>query len=72
VKRPGDPIELGDILGHPQEPYERYARVVAIRKDDCRPMQRVIFRLFRNKHEKWPTGEYRNGAFICAWESEEQ
>jgi hypothetical protein len=68
-KKPGDTVALGDILGHPMEPHRRYARVVAIRKDDCRPIEQVIFRTFRSEDEKWPTGEFRSSVFICAWEA---
>jgi hypothetical protein len=69
-KRPGDSIALGDIIGHPLEPYQRYARIVAIRKDDCRRMDAVIFRLFKDNTERWPSGEYCSSAFICPWEDE--
>lgn len=69
-KYPGDVVELGDTLGHPLEPYRRYGRVVAIRKDDCRANQRVVFRCFTPTDDQWPTGEYRTSAFICAWEDE--
>jgi hypothetical protein len=67
-KRAGDPVELGDILGNPQEPYERWARVVGLRKDDCRSIEYVIIRLFSNPAERWPTGAYRTTWMTVPWE----
>jgi hypothetical protein len=67
-KRPGDPVALGDIVGHPMEPFERWGRVVGIRKDDCKPIHRTIIRLFVNAQERWPSGEYLTSAFLVAWE----
>lgn len=66
-KNPGDPIELGDILGHPQEPDERYARVMAIRKD-IRNARGVTFRRYEPGDGWFPTGTYGTSAFVCAWE----
>jgi hypothetical protein len=68
VKRAGDTPALGDILGHPQEPYERWARIVGFRKDDCKPIHQVIIRLFANPNERWPSGEYRTTGFLIPWE----
>lgn len=67
-KAPGDVAELGDILGHPMEPYARWARIVGFRKDDCPAMERIIIRLFANPDERWPSGEYRTTPWIVAWE----
>lgn len=67
---PGDRVKLGDTLGHPMEPYRRFGRVVAIRKDNCKAIERVVFRCFKDGDGAWPTGEYRSSAFICAWEGE--
>lgn len=69
LKKPGDRAELGDILGHPQEPDVRWARIVGFRKDDCRPMDRYIIRLFANPDERWPTGEYRATWLLVPWGS---
>jgi hypothetical protein len=68
VKQPGDSIALGDILGHPLEPDERWARVIGIRKDDCRPIESVIIRLFVDRHERFPSGGYRTTWLAVPWE----
>lgn len=66
-KHPGDPVRLGDLLGHPMEPWTRWARVVGIRKDKCMALHRVIVRVFDNDEEPWPTGEYRTTGLPVAF-----
>lgn len=68
TKHPGDTAELGDILGHPQEPFVRWARIVGFRKDDCPAINRVIVRLFASEGEPWPSGEYRTTWLLVPWE----
>lgn len=71
-KRPGDRIELGDTLGHPMEPYRRWARLVAYRKH-ARPIEQFVIRLYRDGDGRWPTGEYRTTSTIGvqAWEGDD-
>jgi hypothetical protein len=66
-KRPGSTIELGDTLGHPNEPDVRYARLVGIRKDECRPLEWYVFHCYRDGDGRWPTGEYRTSWLIQPW-----
>lgn len=68
ARKPGDTARLGDILGHPMEPDLRWARIVGFRKDDCKPIESVIVRLFVNEREHWPTGEYRTTWMLVPWE----
>lgn len=69
LKKPGDTAELGDILGNPQEPSRRWARIVGFRKDrKCPPIESVIVRLFANPDERWPSGEYRTTWLLVPWE----
>lgn len=68
-KKPGMVIELGDELGHPMEPGDRYGRVVGIRKDDCKPIEQIIIRKYEPGDRLGiPTGEYRTSWLIVAYE----
>ena len=67
MKKPGDVIELGDHVGHPMEPYRRWARVVAIRKDDCKQKHRVILRRFKEGDTTFPTGDYVTTALVVPY-----
>jgi hypothetical protein len=66
-------IRLGDELGYTQEPGWLYARVVGIRKDDCPPMKRIIFRRYAPGDRLGvPTGEHRTGWLVTRWERAEE
>lgn len=71
MKRVGDIPELGDILGYGQDADKRYARLVGIRKDNCRAMERFIFRLFQRGDKEFPTGEYKTSWLIVPWSGRE-
>lgn len=66
-KQPGDPIQIGDLLGHPMEPWDREGRVTGFIKKVCREdgsietldHPYIIFRKFADDSEPFPTGEYR-------------
>jgi hypothetical protein len=65
-KKPGMAIELGDEIGHPMEPGKRCGRIVGIRKDGCRPIERFIYRKYKPDDRLGiPTGEYRT-TWLCA------
>lgn len=68
MKRVGDPIEIGDTLGVGIEPHELWGRLVAIRKDDCRELERYIIREFTDEDKAlgrpYPTGGYRTTAHV--------
>ena len=64
---PGDALQLGDLVGHPMEPSDLYARVVGLRKDKCTPMERVIMRVFQPGDTTFPTGEYRTSWLVVPW-----
>lgn len=69
TKEPGMAIELGDELGHPMEPCDRYGRVVGIRKDDCRPIEKIIYRRYEPGDRLGiPTGEHRSTCMCVAYE----
>jgi hypothetical protein len=66
-----DLIRLGDELGYTQEPSQLYGRVVGIRKDDCPPMERFIFRRYTAGDRLGvPTGEHRTGWLLTRWDRE--
>uniref|UniRef100_A0AB38ZP52 Uncharacterized protein n=1 Tax=Mycobacterium phage Wildflower TaxID=3141619 RepID=A0AB38ZP52_9VIRU len=52
---PGEPIEIGDMLGHDQEPNLITGRVFGFIKSA--PVL-VIARRYRDQTEKWPSGEF--------------
>lgn len=61
-------VRIGDTLGHPMEHDVRFARVVGFRKDDCKPIERVIIRMYRDGDALYPTGEYRTTWLCVRWE----
>lgn len=67
TKRKGDTVELGDTVGHPTEPYERFGRVVGIRKDNCKSIEQFVVRMFKPDDSWFPTGEYRTTWFLVAY-----
>lgn len=70
MKSAGDRAELGDTLGHPMEPYIRWARLVGIRKverDTKQQWGRFIVRMFKDGDGWYPTGEYRQTNWLVAW-----
>lgn len=64
MKKPGDVIQLGDTVGHPMEPYRRLGRIVGIRKDNCKPIEQVITRMFKKGDGWFPTGELRTSFLV--------
>lgn len=54
----GQPVELGVCLGFAIEPDERWGRLVGIRRDECRPIQRYIVREYAPGDGEFPTGGY--------------
>ena len=72
AKKAGMEIELGDEIGHPMEPGDRLGRIVGIRKDDCRPIERFIYRRYEPDDRLGiPTGEYRTTWLLVAYAGRE-
>ena len=61
VSKPGDPIRIGDILGHGMESNLIVGRVTGFLKQ---PGHSIIFRTYRNQTELWPTGGYRTAGMV--------
>lgn len=53
VAKSGDPIEIGDMLGHGMELNLITGRVIGFTKEKH---PAVIFRRYSNQTEKWPSG----------------
>jgi hypothetical protein len=68
MKKAGDCVALGDIVGHPQESNLRHARVVGLRKDACPAIEGIILRKFTSPDEPYPTGGYYTAWFVVPWE----
>ena len=61
VSKPGDPIRIGDVLGHGMESNLIVGRVTGFLKQ---PRHRIIFRTYRNQTERWPSGGYRTAGMV--------
>lgn len=63
--RPGDPVQLGDELGHPMEPGKLHARVVGI----LHKRDRIVIRQYRTDDRIGiPTGDHRITWMAVAYE----
>lgn len=72
AKRPGDPMEVGDIVGGSIEPGMRYGRIVGFVKSHVRldklGAARVIIREFRAGDGRWPTGGHVRAWLVIPWD----
>jgi len=69
MKQEGDEVQLGDTLSL-NDTGQRWGRVVGLRKDDCRAMERIIVRTFRDGDGWFPTGHYRTTWLAIAYRGE--
>lgn len=60
----GGHIELGDTLGYVQEPCDRWGRLVGIRRNPDREIERYIVREFTDGDGRFPTGDYATTSII--------
>lgn len=68
----GCTVRLGDTLGHPQEPGERYGRVVGLGHDDPETGKPyiwggIVVRKYRGGDGRWPTGSVRSTWMAVRW-----
>lgn len=69
AKRPGHPVEIGDIVGSGIEPGMRYGRVVGFIKKPQRGISgaKTVIREFRPGDGRWPTGDYIRAWLFIPW-----
>lgn len=61
----GHPVKLGMELGLAIEPSVRWGRLVAVRRDSCREIERYVVREYEpDDVDGIPTGEYRTTARV--------
>lgn len=69
-------IRLGDTLGHPQEPHERWGRVVGLSHDDPETGKPYIWggcvvRKYQDGDGRWSTGAMCSTWMVVPWSGED-